>query len=67
MRYVQEGLSCLIAAAENGNLAVVKYLVEVGGKRLLMLADKVCACVCICLFLWHRDTSCCGILCCGDA
>jgi hypothetical protein len=46
-RDVQKGWSCLINAARSGQLAVVKYLVEVGGKELLMLEDKVCICVCL--------------------
>jgi hypothetical protein len=49
-RDAQEGWLCLLFAACSGQLAVVKYLVEVGGKELLMLVDKVCAreCKCIC-------------------
>jgi hypothetical protein len=37
----QRGWSCLMVAAHSGHLEVVKYLVEVGGKELLMLVDKV--------------------------
>jgi hypothetical protein len=40
-RGAQRGWSCLMSAADNGHLEVVKYLVEVGGKELLMLVDKV--------------------------
>jgi hypothetical protein len=49
-RNAQKGWSCLINSARSGQLAVVKYLVEVGSKELLMLVDKVCAraCMCVC-------------------
>jgi hypothetical protein len=48
-RNAQKGWSCLINPVHKGQLEVVKYLVEVGGKELLMLVDKVCARACICL------------------
>jgi hypothetical protein len=31
-----------MVAADNGQLEIVKYLVEVGGKKMLMLVEKVC-------------------------
>jgi hypothetical protein len=40
-RIAQRGWSCLMGAADDGHLEVVKYLVEVGGKELLMLVDQV--------------------------
>jgi hypothetical protein len=52
-RYAQEVQSCLTKALDHGHLDVVKCLVEVGGKELLTLVDKVCAraCKCLCLFI----------------
>jgi hypothetical protein len=43
MTYVmmQDGDSCLMKAVRSGNLDVVKYLCEVGGKELIMLQNKV--------------------------
>jgi hypothetical protein len=37
----EKSWQCLLPAAHKGHLEVVKYLVEVGGKELLMLVDKV--------------------------
>jgi hypothetical protein len=42
--YSQNGWSCLMGAADNGHLEVVKYLVEVGSKELLMLTLNVRTC-----------------------
>ena len=40
---LQEGHSCLHGACLEGHVEVAKYLVEVGGKELLMLRDNVSA------------------------
>jgi hypothetical protein len=54
---VQKGWPCLMVAVWEGHLEIVKYLVEVGGKRMLMLVDKVCARACKRLSLSCRVTS----------
>jgi hypothetical protein len=41
-RDAQDGQSCLVLAVYEGHFEVMKYLIEVGGKELLMLVDKVC-------------------------
>ena len=38
---VQDNVSCLWVACENGHLDVVKYLYKCGGKELLMLTKNV--------------------------
>ena len=39
--FIQDGCTCLHMAAESGNIFAVKYLVEAGGKELLLAADNV--------------------------
>jgi len=46
---VQQGLSCLLMAAQQGHLEVVKYLCENGGDELLVWRDQVS----MCMYVFH--------------
>ncbi len=57
---MQEGVSCLLRAANNGHLDVVKHLCEVGGERLLMLTQEVrgrVAVLLLCICMYERVSS----------
>ncbi len=60
MRCVQAEETCLNTACEGGNLEIVQYLCEHGGKELLMLTNKVSNCmsiVCMALCMPVSKTS----------
>ena len=44
-------MSCLYTACQHGYMNIVKYVLERGGEKLLMLATKVSVC-CYVITLW---------------
>jgi hypothetical protein len=54
---MQQGWTSLHVAAFQGHLEVVKYLIECGGEKLLMLTGNVRAEINVCMLLWLEEST----------